>query len=108
MIEQLNLFEPAALETKPQPIRPANPLEGRWFRPVDYYRYNENGRPSGWVRITRDYIAQIWFDDVKRKLYAGYYKETEKRYSHWGWINEADVWQYFEPTNAPEWVNNDD
>ncbi len=107
MIEQLTLFsEPAAI--KPKPVQESHKLEGLWIRPVADYRYNENGRPSGWVRITQKYIARIHFDEVKRKLYASYFNVSDKRYSHWGWINEQDINEYFEPTPAPEWVNNDD
>lgn len=108
MIEQLNLFEslePPRVPDQSQ-ARP-HPLAGSWWKPVTDYRYNENGRPSGWVRIKNDCIALVSFDELKRKLYAGYYVEAEQRYLCWGWITEQDIKQYFNPAEQPAWWNND-
>lgn len=108
MIEQLTLFSKPR-DQEPEPDKsPANPYDNTWWRPRSFFRYNENGRPSGWVRITRDYIAHISWDNFKHRLAAGYYRDDENRYSHYAWITAEDLNMYFEPIAAPEWLNNDD
>lgn len=107
MIEQLNLFaeptpQPESMPTEPQ----AHPLAGTWWRPVSEYRYNENGRPSGWVKVTNKDIACIGFSKLKHRLSAEYFSEYNGRYysSGWYWINEKDLRMYFEQIPKPEWV----
>lgn len=105
MIEQLNLFEPDR-EPEPQQKPPANPYDDTFWKPKTFYRYNENGRPSGLVRITRDYVAWVGMDELKHRLYATYIRD---RYSTaWSWITPEDLEKYFEPTTRPEWLQNDD
>ena len=108
MIEQLNLFGACDQEPEPQQKPPGNTYDNTWWRPLSDYRYNENGRPSGWVKVGKNYIAWVNMDELKRRLYAGYYRTDEQRYSHWGWITAEDLNIYFEPTTRPEWLQNDD
>lgn len=104
MIEQLNLF--AEPYEPPKPII-RNPYENTWWKPKDFYRYNENGRESGWVRVDHRYVAWVTEDELKHKLSAGYYRTDEKRYSHWGWISGEDLEQHFDRITKPEWIDDD-
>lgn len=108
MIEQLNLFSEPDREPEPQQKPPANPYDDTFWKPKTFYRYNENGRPSGWVRIDQRYITAVYWNDWKHKLEAGYYRADEKRYSHCDWITAEDLEMYFERIEKPEWLNNDD
>jgi hypothetical protein len=105
MIEQLNLFSEPDQEPEPQQKPPGNPYDDTFWKPKTFYRYNENGRPSGWVRITREYIAWVNMDKIKHRLYAAYIRN---RYSTaWGWITPEDLEMYFERIAKPEWLNDD-
>lgn len=105
MIEQLNLFSEPDREPEPQQKPPGNPYDDTFWKPKTFYRYNENGRPSGWVRITREYIAWVNMDKIKHRLYAEYIRD---RYSTaWGWITPEDLEMYFERIEKPEWLNDD-
>ncbi len=104
MIEQLNLFEEPTPEPMPAEPKP-HPLAGTWWRPISEYRYNENGRDSGWVKVTNKYIACISFSELKSRLFAEYFSEYKGNfYSSGGyWITEEDLRMYFEQIEMPEW-----
>lgn len=109
MIEQLSLFSPP--RSDPEPARPeaANPYENTWWKPKTFYRYNENGRPSGWVKVDRErYVANVYIHELHKRLTADYLLIDEKRYSHTARITPEDLHKYFEPTTRPEWLQNDD
>lgn len=106
MIEQLNLFSQPRSEPEPQPKPKANEYDGTWYRCVKEYRYNENGRPSGWVRMKTEYIIRVNYAADRRKLYANCYEG--QRCLGWFWISEQDLREYYEPIWAPEWAENDD
>lgn len=109
MIEQLNLFGVCDQEPEPQPEPRRSPYEDTWWRPLSVYRYNENGRPSGWVKVEREhYVANVYTHELHKRLWADYIRTDEKRYSHSGRITPEDLHQYFEPATRPEWLENDD
>lgn len=107
MIEQLSLFSPPRSE--PEPARPeaVNPYENTWWKPKQDYRYNENGRDSGWVRITQKYVACVFYDEERRKLYAAWYGAEDGHACGWYWIPEKDLTFFFEQIPEPEWLNDD-
>lgn len=91
--EQLELFA----DQEPEP----NPYEDTWWRPVQPYRYNENGRPSGWVTIRADQTAWVHYDEERKRLSVAYYSKDWQAARHW--ITEADLLQYFQQIPEPEW-----
>lgn len=101
MIEQLNLFSPPR-DPEPTPQPQANPFDDTWWRPKQDYRYNENGRESGWVRITAKYIAHVWIEDDGR-MTANWYNVNDRTRSGWHWITEKDLLFFFEQIDRPEW-----
>lgn len=107
MIEQLNLFSDPDPQPEPQQKPPGNPYDDTFWKPKTFYRYNENGRASGWVRIDQRYITAVSWNDWKHKLEAGYYRADEKSYSHCYWITAEDLEMYFERIEKPEWLNDD-
>ena len=106
MIEQLNLFSPPRSEPDPQPKPKAHEYDGTWYRCIKEYRYNENGRPSGWVRQKTTYIIRVNYAADKRQYYATCYENGQCL--GWFWISEQDLAEYYEPIWPPEWVDNDD
>ena len=100
--EQLSLFcqKPRYHEPpKPQP----NSFEGKYWRPKDYYRYNErhNSDPAGWVRITREYVGYTYHADGK--LFISFWTERSSAGTVTR-ISREDLEQYFEQIQRPEWM----
>jgi hypothetical protein len=107
--EQLDLFGPHDQEPEPQPEPERNPYEDTFWKPKTFYRYNENGRPSGWVKVERErYVANVYIHELHKRLTADYLLIDEKRYSHTGRITPEDLQEYFEQIERPEWLQNDD
>ena len=103
MFEQLNLFSPPRSE--PDTIRKPRPLEDTWWRPLTDYRYNENGRDSGWVRITREYLGRVFYNDERARLDVHWYsisRSGRPRECGRHWITEADLRKYFEQVPEPD------
>ena len=75
-----------------------------WYRPVTFYRYNENGRESGWVRINDKYVARVWPVNKMGLREAAWHRADDGTPCGGHTITPEDLQQYFELKPAPEWA----
>lgn len=75
-----------------------------WYKPVTFYRYNENGRASGWVRINDKYIARVWPPNNAGLREACWHRADDGPPCGGHTITPEDLQQYFTLIPAPEWA----
>lgn len=103
--EQLSLFSPPREETETEQKPSPHPLDGTWWRPKTTYRYNENGRPSGWVLIPHNVYALVYVHETLKRLRAAYSTEDQDgilRHYCDANITAEDLSQYFDRIPEPE------